>query len=86
MSRCSFRPRRRRFTLTLTMCEIRALYALVSYVFDDEQEHCFSLSPEERPESIYVRAIRPLALASGFRTEPELAGEEAAFAFDDDLT
>ena len=47
--------------LTLSRAQQQQLIALLTYVFDDEQEHAFN-DPDAQRTHIYWRAIRPLAL------------------------
>jgi hypothetical protein len=64
---------------TLDASSASALRHLLAYVYDDEQSHCFSCAPDERANHIYMQAVRPLALASGFRSKAELSAEESQF-------
>lgn len=64
------------FPLTLSRAQLRQLTALLAYVFDDEQEHAFN-DPDAQRTHIYWRAVRPLALSTGFRTPKQLRAEES---------
>lgn len=75
------RPRQGR---TLSANSAAALRQLLAYVHDDEQSHCFSCAPDERANHIYMQAVRPLALASGFRSKAELIAEEREYGDDSD--
>lgn len=64
---------------TLSSSSAAALRRLLAYVHDDEQSHCFSCAPDERANHIYMQAVRPLVLATGFRSVADLAAEELQF-------
>lgn len=65
--------------LTLSRAQQRQLTAILAYVFDDEQDHAFN-DPDARRTHIYWRAIRPLALRTGFRSRAQLRVEESQWA------